>query len=50
MTDTTRRCPDVPHAAWYAAGTSEEVDRTPLSRSPATPWRWRTAAPTVRSR
>ena len=32
-TDTTpRRCADIPHAAWYAAATSEEVGRTPLAR------------------
>lgn len=29
---TTRRCPDVPHHAWYAAATSEEVGRSPLAR------------------
>ena len=27
-----RRCPDVPHHAWYAAATSSEVGRAPLSR------------------
>ena len=27
-----RRCPDVPHNAWYAAATVEEVGRTPLAR------------------
>ena len=27
-----RRCPDVPHHAWYAAATTEEVGRTPLAR------------------
>lgn len=33
MTDSTpRRCPDIPHAAWYAAGTSDEIGRTPLAR------------------
>ncbi|WP_148572655.1 aromatic ring-hydroxylating dioxygenase subunit alpha [Nocardioides caldifontis] len=34
--DTTaqprRRCVDVPHNAWYAAATSDEVGRAPLSR------------------
>ncbi len=28
----TRRCPDVPHHAWYAVATTEEVGRTPLAR------------------
>jgi phenylpropionate dioxygenase-like ring-hydroxylating dioxygenase large terminal subunit len=28
----TRRCPDVPHHAWYAAATTEEVGRAPLGR------------------
>ena len=35
MTDSTRprrRLPDVPHHAWYAAATSSEVGRAPLSR------------------
>ncbi len=27
-----RRCPDVPHHAWYAAALTEEVGRTPLAR------------------
>jgi phenylpropionate dioxygenase-like ring-hydroxylating dioxygenase large terminal subunit len=27
-----RRCPDVPHNAWYAAATTDEVGRTPLAR------------------
>ena len=27
-----RRCADVPHNAWYAAATSDEVGRTPLAR------------------
>ena len=27
-----RRCPDVPHNAWYAAATAAEVGRTPLAR------------------
>ena len=29
---TPRRCADVPHHAWYAAATTEEVGRTPLAR------------------
>lgn len=29
---TGRRCPDVPHHAWYAAATTDEVGRTPLAR------------------
>ncbi|MFN8196389.1 MAG: Rieske 2Fe-2S domain-containing protein [Nocardioidaceae bacterium] len=33
MTATApRRCADVPHAAWYAAATSDEVGRAPLAR------------------
>jgi phenylpropionate dioxygenase-like ring-hydroxylating dioxygenase large terminal subunit len=28
-----RRCVDVPHNAWYAAATSDEVGRAPLSRT-----------------
>ncbi len=33
MTATAaRRCADVPHSAWYAAATSEEVGRSPLAR------------------
>lgn len=31
-TPLPRRCPDVPHNAWYAAATSDEVGRTPLAR------------------
>jgi phenylpropionate dioxygenase-like ring-hydroxylating dioxygenase large terminal subunit len=27
-----RRCPDVPHNAWYAVATTDEVGRTPLAR------------------
>jgi vanillate O-demethylase monooxygenase subunit len=27
-----RRCPDVPHAAWYAVAAADEVGRTPLAR------------------
>lgn len=30
--NTTRRCPDIPHNAWYAAATSDEVGRSPLPR------------------
>lgn len=29
---TARRCPDVPHHAWYAAALTEEVGRAPLAR------------------
>jgi vanillate O-demethylase monooxygenase subunit len=29
---SARACPDVPHHAWYAAATTEEVGRNPLSR------------------
>ena len=28
----TRRCTDVPHNAWYAVATTDEVGRTPLPR------------------
>lgn len=31
-TDSPRRCPDVPHHAWYAAGTADEIGREPTSR------------------
>ncbi len=31
-TARVRRCADVPHRAWYAAATTEEVGRTPLAR------------------
>lgn len=27
-----RRCPDVPHNAWYAAGTADEIGRAPVAR------------------
>ncbi len=29
---TRRRCADIPHHAWYAAATTDEVGRTPLAR------------------
>lgn len=32
MSAVARRCPDVPHNAWYAAAEVEEVGRTPLAR------------------
>lgn len=31
-TPAMRRCPDVPHNAWYVAATADEVGRTPLAR------------------
>lgn len=30
---STRRCPDIPHQAWYAGASSDEVGRSPLART-----------------